>query len=305
MAVALYAFTCGHLTLPLGFLLAGRKGRVRVPITSYLIEHPRGRVVFDSGLHAATLRDPEAHIGAGLARFHEFDYRSGEDIASRLASIDVDPASVTHVVNSHFHFDHCGGNALLPSATVVAQRREWDAARAGGTERGYVSADFETGQPTKVVESEFDVFGDGSVVCFPSYGHTPGHQSLRVRTETGGEHILCGDACYLKESLDTLQLPGVVADREAALAAFHVFRDLESAGAKILFGHDLAFWEKIPKAPARGWARSELRRRAGSRCARRRSRGSPSARGRCRGRAGWRRRGRAASSRSCGCGRSR
>jgi len=251
VAVELYAFTCGHLTIPLAFMLARREGKVKVPVCSYLIMHSRGRVIFDSGLHIGTQHDPVGHIGPRLAAFHEFYYGGGEDIASRLKSIDVDPASITHVINSHFHFDHCGGNALLPNATVVAQRREWDAARDGGMARGYVRADYDTGQPAKSVDGEHDLFGDGAVVCFPTHGHTPGHQSLRVRTETGGEYVLCGDACYLKESLDTMHLPGVIADPESAMRAFQTFRYLQKAGARIMFGHDLEFWQTMPKAPAR------------------------------------------------------
>ncbi len=224
---------------------------MRVPVTSYLIEHPRGRVLFDSGLHRATCDDPAAHIGAFLARFHEFDFGPGEGIAARLASMEVDPASVTHVVNSHLHFDHCGGNCELPNATVVLQRREREAAREAGEQRGYVAADFETGQPERLVDGEHDLFGDGSVVCVPTYGHTPGHQSLRVRAASGEEFFLCGDACYLKEALETMTLPGVVADPDATLAVFGRLQTLSAAGVRIMYGHDLAFWSGIPQAPQR------------------------------------------------------
>jgi glyoxylase-like metal-dependent hydrolase (beta-lactamase superfamily II) len=249
LTVKLYAITCGHLTIPTAFLLAGREGATRVPITSYLIDHPRGRVVFDSGLHINTQDNPAAHVGQVLAAVHQFDYRTGEDIAARLTSIDVDPASVTHVVNSHLHFDHCGGNALLPNATVVVQRRELDAAKGGGDVKGYVTADFDTGQPRRLIDGQHDLFGDGSVVLIPTYGHTPGHQSVRVQTDNG-EFVLCGDACYLKESLGTMTLPGIIADPDGAIAAFHLFRDLQGKGATLMYGHDLEFWKTIPQAPA-------------------------------------------------------
>jgi len=62
MAVQLYAFECGRLEIPQAFLLAGAKGKVQVPIPSYLIVHPKGRVLFDSGLNLATQSDPEAYI---------------------------------------------------------------------------------------------------------------------------------------------------------------------------------------------------------------------------------------------------
>lgn len=251
MTVQLQAFTCGHLTIPTAFLLADREGSTKVPITSYLITHPKGRVVFDTGLHPDTQQDPVNHVGDLLAAFHEFHYDEGEDLTARLQAVDVDPGSVTHIVNSHLHFDHCGGNCQLPNATVVVQRIEVDAARNGGNERGYVDDDFDTGQPMTLIDGEHDLFGDGSVVCFPTYGHTPGHQSLRVRTEQGGDFVLCGDACYLKESLDTMTLPGVIADPEGTLRSLQLFRKLQQEGSTIMYGHDLDFWSNVTQAPGR------------------------------------------------------
>ncbi len=251
MPVELRAFTTGHLTLPLSFLLADREGMIKVPVTSYLITHPQGQVVFDTGLHPATQHDPAGHVGELLASFHAFDFQQGEDVGARLTAIDVDPGSITHVVNSHLHFDHCGGNAQLPNATVVCQRAEWDAAQRGGPRRGYVSADFDTGQSVELIDGELDVFDDGSVVCFPTHGHTPGHHSLRVRTERGGEFVLCGDACYLQHSLDHLALPGVLADADAALATLRLLRSLRDGGATLMYGHDPEVWAAVPQAPTR------------------------------------------------------
>ena len=155
------------------------------------------------------------------------------------------------LVNSHLHYDHSGGNAQLPNADVVVQRREWEHARSlPDDDPGYRRADFDTGQRVRLVDGELDLFGDGTVLCFPTYGHTPGHQSLRVKTARG-EYVLCGDACYLKRTLDELHLPGVLADREAALAALRRFRSLQAGGAQILFGHDPEFWKSVPQGPER------------------------------------------------------
>lgn len=251
MTVQLFAFTCGFLTIPRGFMLAGEKGTITVPVPSYLIVHPKGRALFDSGLNLATLNDPVAHIGETLARFHGFHFHAGEEIGARLTSIDAAPEGIDLVINSHLHFDHCGGNDQLPNADILIQSRELAHARAATDAQGYLAADWDTGQRLKPVEGEHDVFGDGTVVCLPTYGHTPGHQSLRVRTETGGEFVLCGDACYLKESLETMRTPGVIADKEAALAVFRRFAEMQVRGARIMFGHDPDFWKDIPQAPVR------------------------------------------------------
>ena len=249
--VELYAFTCGSLTIPLGFLLEGERGRIRVPVPSYLIAHPRGVALFDSGLNLAARADALAYMGEQGAKYATFHFDDGEEISARLRALDVAPEDVTFLVNSHLHYDHSGGNAQVPNADVVVQRREWEHARSRpDDDPGYRRADFDTGQRVVLISGEHDLFGDGSVTCFPTYGHTPGHQSLRVRNERG-EFVLCGDACYLRRTLDELHLPGVLADREAALAALQRFRALQSAGARILFGHDPEFWKSVPQAPER------------------------------------------------------
>jgi N-acyl homoserine lactone hydrolase len=233
-------------------MLEGREGWVTVPIPSYLIVHPRGVALFDSGLHVDSQSDSLGYLGEFLHQYHGFDFHSGEEVSARLASMDVDPARVNYVINSHLHFDHAGGNAQIPNADVVIQAREWSHAHADGRDRkGYVAKDFDTGQPIKQVEGEHDLFGDGAVVCFPTYGHTPGHQSLRVRTDSGGEFVLCGDACYLRESLQNMHAPGIIADREAVLDVFRRFREMEHRGARIMYGHDPDFWKNVPQAPVR------------------------------------------------------
>jgi glyoxylase-like metal-dependent hydrolase (beta-lactamase superfamily II) len=251
MFAELYAIEVGHLTIPLAFLLAGRDGTIKVPLTSYLIRHPKGTVVFDTGVHPDTHVDPEGHIGEFLFSFHDFDVSAGEDIGARLEAIDADPASVTHVVNSHLHFDHCGGNAQLANASIVVQRDEWNAAFELGNARGYVSSDFDTGQPLQLIDGAHDLFDDDSVTLFPTSGHTPGHQSALVRTETNGDFVLCGDACYLKENLETMALPGIVADPDAVLASYRRFGELQRSGAQIMYGHDPEFWTSVPRAPVR------------------------------------------------------
>ena len=59
MTVKLYAFTCGTVTGEFAHLMQGGDGDITVPIPVFLIEHPRGRALFDTGLHPDCQRDPE------------------------------------------------------------------------------------------------------------------------------------------------------------------------------------------------------------------------------------------------------
>jgi N-acyl homoserine lactone hydrolase len=249
--VELYAFTCGFLTIPHRYLLEKVDGWITVPIPSYLIVHPKGKALFDSGLHLRTQTEPADYLGPVGSKYTTFHFHPGEEVAARLAALSVEADQVTHLVNSHLHYDHAGGNPQIPNAEVWVQRREWDYARVLPDEDfAYRKEDFDTGQRMKLIDGEYDLFADGTVTCLPTYGHTPGHQSRRVRTEKG-EFLLCGDACFLRESLERFHLPGVIADREAALSVLKRFRKMQNRGVRILFGHDPEFWKSVPQSPRR------------------------------------------------------
>src|SRR5205814_8934760 len=73
----LYAHTCGFLTIPHGFLLEAAEGWITVPIPSYLIVHPAGKVLFDSGLNLRTQIDPEPYIGRAGSKYATFHFHPG------------------------------------------------------------------------------------------------------------------------------------------------------------------------------------------------------------------------------------
>lgn len=251
MEIKLYAMTCGHLTGDFAHLMEGGEGRIRVPIPAYLIEHPKGMALFDSGMHPDCQTDPAARVGARLSTLFDFDYHRGEEVSARLMAIGRDPARIDILINSHFHFDHVGGNALIPNATMLVQKREWEAGMDPDSAalRGFDRRDFDLGHKRLLIDGEHDVFGDGSVVCLPTYGHTPGHQSLRVQL-AGDEVVLAADSCYFCRTLRERRLPRRAFDREAMLASLDRLAALEAAGARIFYGHDPEFWQTVPQAPA-------------------------------------------------------
>jgi glyoxylase-like metal-dependent hydrolase (beta-lactamase superfamily II) len=250
MVVRLRAFTCGWIRAPLGAFLEGERGSIRVPVPAWLVEHPDGLALFDSGLHPETRTDPAGRLREA-ARLYTVEFEPGEEVAARLAALGVDPRDVRFLVNSHLHFDHTGGNAQIPDARVVVQRAEWEAGRDPDQVAAnfYDPRDYDLGHDVLRVDGEHDLFGDGTVTCLPTPGHTPGHQSLRVRL-AGGPVVLAADACYLRRTLERMHLPPVVHDREAMRRSLERLRAFEAAGARIFFGHDPEFWQALPQAPA-------------------------------------------------------
>ena len=143
------------------------------------------------------------------------------------------------------------GNDALDCCPMVVQRREWEAANDPDiiAKVGYMPQDYDHGHDRILADGEHDLFGDGGVVCIPTPGHTPGHQSLKVK-QPGGDVVLTGDACYLRRTLEEMRLPMILFDADQMLDSLKKLKALQDRGARIYYGHDPQFWKTVPQAPA-------------------------------------------------------
>ena len=101
----------------------------------------------------------------------------------------------------------------------------------------------------ELVDGPHDVFGDGTVVCVPTTGHTAGHQSLLVREDDspdGDAVLLVGDACYLRSMLDDGILPPFAHDADMQRRSYGILARHEAAGARLVFSHDVEHWDRVP-----------------------------------------------------------
>jgi len=153
------------VTYPASHPLAGQDG----PVLAFAIRHPDGTVLVDTG------------IGQGN-EWIEANYRPrSRDVREALVGAKLDPDNVRAIVNSHLHWDHCGQNRAFPGVPTYVQQSELDLAlREGHTIVEWV--DFPDAR-YEAVDGDREIVEGISVLATP--GHTPGHQSVTVRTGDG------------------------------------------------------------------------------------------------------------------------
>jgi N-acyl homoserine lactone hydrolase len=141
------------------------------PGYAHVIEHPEGRILVDTGMIDST---PEIDEEWGATIYPE-----------RI------PRDVALVINTHLHFDHCGGNRLFPGVPIYVQRAERVAAR----EPGYTLPEWIDFERAAYVELDGEAQIAPGVRVLPTPGHTPGHQSVLVDTDDGLV-VVAGDVTY-------------------------------------------------------------------------------------------------------------
>ena len=190
---------------------------------SYLIVHPRGTVMFDTG----GIGDDKFPADGRMAT--EGIMTATKKLVPQLASAGYAPADITYLVMSHYHADHTGNANLFAGSTWIVQKAERDVMFADKPAAIMQPATYSAlkGAKTKILNNEdFDIFGDGTVVVKTTPGHTPGHQVLFVKLAKTGPIVLSGDLYHYPEEIATGKTPDfefdppMSAKSRAALQAF-------------------------------------------------------------------------------------
>ncbi len=222
----------------------GPGGPVRFPCYSVLVDHPEGKFLFDTGYDLEHVRK--------VLPFELPQQTPDQTLPGQLKLIGFDPGEITHVVNSHYHFDHVGGNKFCTRATTLAHRKELDAShRHQPFERlGYSDMSFdEIGTRYEMLSGDTEIAA--GLHLFETPGHTAGHMSLLV--ELGGRRpmLFTGDAVYTRESFERTIISGFHLDPVASVASMRRLGELaESHGAELFYSHDPASYATWRKGPA-------------------------------------------------------
>lgn len=221
---------------------------IDLPVACFLFRHPQGNVLFDTGCHPMVAEEPEMRWG-NLAQSVVPTTGSDENIVGELRRLNLTPADVDVVVNSHLHCDHCGCNEFFSKATIYAHEDELERARRPRMEKlGYFRADWEHPMPIVGVTGEVDIFDDGSMVLLPLPGHTPGLIDMLASLPHSGAYLLASDAVALRKHLDMEIIPKNTWSRDLHAKSHAEIKRIEKSGALVVCGHDLAQWSAFRRA---------------------------------------------------------
>lgn len=262
----LYRFSSGALTIGKGVLqnFAPMEPPIQIPVGYYVIEHPKGTVLYDTGNNDKIIEDP-SYWGPNFPGAQPVNT---PDVAIdvQLQKIGLTPDDIDYVVVSHMHLDHAGNVAKFPNSTLIIQQEEiyygmWpddpftgpfipqDAwvlrAPVGSTQPNVMSM-------VTLQDEDFDIFGDGSVIVKSWQGHTKGHQAMLVRLPETGSVILVGDNVYFQENVEKNLPPNLVlAYNPAGIMEFYDWiRYMQaSEGAQFFTAHDPDEFKAAKKAP--------------------------------------------------------
>lgn len=217
---------------------------VRFPVYSVLIEHPEGLFLFDTGFDRELVQEKLA--------FELPEQTDRQTIPSQLELCGFAVTDVDAVVNSHLHFDHCGGNRHLVNATTYVHVDEVREARSPEPFEvlGYADRSWDhPGATFNLVSGDVQVADGLHLLHTP--GHTIGHYSLLVEMEGRRPLLFMSDVSYTPAAYEKDQQAGFHWNPVAGVRSIRRIKQVAREwGAEIFFTHDMDTFATYRLAPA-------------------------------------------------------
>jgi N-acyl homoserine lactone hydrolase len=261
----LYVFSSGTMMLGKGFLqnLAPMEPKIEIPIGFFVVKHPKGNVIFDTGNNDKVIAD--LGYWGHLSEIFEPKMTAEHAMDAQLAKIGLTTDDIHYVVVSHMHLDHGGNVGKFPNSTIVIQNDELSFAMFPDEPfaAAYIPADVAVlrsgvgvSKPGAMnmlrLDGDLDLFGDGSVVVHRSPGHTKGTQMLMVRLPKTGPVILTSDAAYFRDNVEKNLIPNIVLayDPVGIVKGYDWIRRMIAVeNANYFTSHDPDAFKTMKKAP--------------------------------------------------------
>ncbi|WP_245926387.1 N-acyl homoserine lactonase family protein [Sulfoacidibacillus thermotolerans] len=208
-----------------------------LPIYCWVVEHPEGIIVIDTGETARTCSP------SYFPRWHPY-FRFGvrmrvepeQEVGPQMKKLGLSINDVRWTIMTHLHTDHSGGISYFPRSEFLVSRQEYKSSVGlKGKLRGYLSDHFPNWFEPRIIDytsGEYGIFRTGytvteaaDVLVIPTPGHTLGHQSVIIRD---GEitYLFAGDTSYTEQLMIDRNIDGVSPSSRLAqdtLARIHEF----------------------------------------------------------------------------------
>ena len=250
-SVRLYVFDCGTLDIPDPSPYQLKKEELATKDMSapcFLVAHPQGTLMWDAGPVPDSAFKPNG--GPGTMRYAT----AKKTLTSQLAEIGYSPADITYLSISHFHWDHIGNANLFAGSTWLVRKLERDVMFtepfSPRTEPQNYSA-LKNSKTVIVTRTDYDVFGDGTVVLKSAPGHSPDHQVLFVKLANTGPVVISGDLYHYPEERKLNKVPTTEFNAKQTIESRRSIEAfLKKSKAQFWIQHDLIANAKLKKSPA-------------------------------------------------------
>ena len=271
-AIKIHILPCGVIrvaeTVPLGNqngllskakqYTAADKVRVTLPVFTYLIEHPKGLILIDTGwcrdISPAGVYDPKAAsavLPSRLAAFYRPSVPSGMAIHEQLAAMGIRAEDLDAVVLTHLDPDHVAGlRHVCRAKRIVLAEDEyfWSCRTVYKTRQPQslwlpypMERPYYCGSPLGPNHWVIDLFGDESLQLVNVPGHTDGQAAIMIRN--GGRFVLlAADAAYSPRNWQKMIPPGFGFAREWQMKSLRWIAQMaaDPGCAAVLCSHDPA-----------------------------------------------------------------
>ena len=204
-------------------LFRSKKKQMILPVSAYLIDHPKGKILIDTGWDTKYAAERPKQLFGMVDKISAPIINAEEGIDHKLKTIGLRPQDIDHVFISHMDFDHSSGLRLVKNAQDIrCSAEEWAACnrfslRYVDTWTGVCKVGTFSYAQSGIgpVGRSYDVFDDGTILLVHTPGHSHGLFSVMLRGKDG--YIVLGnDGAYLPASFSEHKIPGFTVSKQLA-----------------------------------------------------------------------------------------
>ncbi len=221
--------------------------RYSLVVPCFLIMHPSGMLLWDTGYDEAMAVLPDGVSGGG---FHS---RVDVRLSDQLAQLGLSPGDIDYVALSHHHPDHAGNAGLFLQSTLILSAAEHGymfSSEARASTQMYETYAGLKNANLALFDGARDVFGDGTVIIKSAPGHTPGSTVLLLKLENAGSLLFTGDLYTHEAGRRAQAIPDFTMDADALRQSIIEFEELAAAeNARVVIQHEPADFAALPAFP--------------------------------------------------------